>query len=129
MRDLDALLNSLVKIDRNSLVTILSSESRSCPTASNLCATAYPFSAGQATRRRAACRSHRSHFAILPVRPCLRMDTYSERFLTPRHKLSALFDWRLFEKWKPPPVSPNAMLSYWVRMSNFPTGLPGYGKE
>jgi hypothetical protein len=26
MRDLDALLNSLVKIDRNSLVTILSSE-------------------------------------------------------------------------------------------------------
>jgi hypothetical protein len=47
----------------------------------------------------------------------------------PRHKLSTLFDWRLFEKWKPPPVSPNAMPSYWVRLSNFPTGLPGYGKE
>jgi hypothetical protein len=43
-----------------------------------------------------------------------------------RHRLSRMFDWRLFERWKPPAVSPNTMPPFWVRLSNFPTGLPGY---
>jgi hypothetical protein len=49
--------------------------------------------------------------------------------INPRHKLSRLFDWRLLENWKPPPVSPNAMPPFWIKLSNFPTALPGYGKD
>jgi len=48
--------------------------------------------------------------------------------MNPRHKLAKLFDWYLLERWKPPPVAPNTMPPFWVRLSNFPTGLPGYGQ-
>jgi len=46
-----------------------------------------------------------------------------------RHKLSKHFDWRLFERWRPPAVAQNTMPPFWVRLSNFPTGLPGYTPE
>jgi len=49
--------------------------------------------------------------------------------INPRHKLSGRFDWRLLERWKPPPFSPNAMPPFWVKLSNFPTGLPGYRNQ
>jgi hypothetical protein len=42
------------------------------------------------------------------------------------HRFSRKFDCKLFERWKPPPVSVNSMPDYWIRLSNFPTGLPGY---
>jgi hypothetical protein len=42
-----------------------------------------------------------------------------------RHKLNRLFDWHLFERWKPPSIAPNTMPPFWIRLSNFPTGLPG----
>ena len=46
--------------------------------------------------------------------------------MNPRHRLSRLYDWRLFERWKPPPVALNTMPPFWIRLSNFPTGLPNY---
>jgi hypothetical protein len=49
-----------------------------------------------------------------------------KEIINPRHKLGQGTDWRLFEKWKPPPVAPNTMPPFWARLSNFPTGLPGY---
>ncbi len=52
-----------------------------------------------------------------------------KEIINPRHKLGAAFDWRLFERWKPPAVSPNSMPPFWARLSNFPTGLPGYRKD
>jgi len=51
------------------------------------------------------------------------------RLENPRHRLAKRFDWRLFDRWKPPSVAPNTMPPFWVRLSNFPTGLPGYGQE
>ena len=45
-----------------------------------------------------------------------------------RHRLTKLFDWHLFERWRPPPVAPNTMPPFWIRLSNFPSRIPGYGK-
>jgi hypothetical protein len=52
---------------------------------------------------------------------------YFLEIMNARHKLSKLFDWRLFERWKPPPVATNTMPPFWIRLSNFPRGLPGNG--
>ena len=49
--------------------------------------------------------------------------------MNPRHKLSKLFDWYLLERWQPPTAMPNALPPFWIRLSNFPRWIPGYGKD
>ena len=49
--------------------------------------------------------------------------------MNPRHKLARAFDWHLFERWKPPPVAPNTMPSFYYRLANFPRWIPGYEEE
>jgi hypothetical protein len=46
----------------------------------------------------------------------------------PRHSLRE-FDWRLFNQLRPPANSQYGMPPFWFRLSNFPTGMPGYDRE
>ncbi len=44
----------------------------------------------------------------------------------PHHRHDKGLDWRFFERWKPPSDKLNSMPPFWIRLSNFPSGLPGY---
>lgn len=44
-----------------------------------------------------------------------------------RHPLFGVTDWRLFQKWRPPPGSPHGMPPTWMRLNNFPSELMKYG--
>jgi hypothetical protein len=65
MRDLDALLNSMVNVDRASLVAILSARGGSSPTISKFSSPAHRFATRQAKRGNEACRPDRTDFVIL----------------------------------------------------------------
>ena len=67
MRDLDALLHSLVNIDRNSLIAILTSEVEAVRRLANSARQAHRVAARQATRGGSACRPDRSDFVVLPA--------------------------------------------------------------
>jgi hypothetical protein len=56
----------------------------------------------------------------------LAQDHYYLEIINGRHKLAKAFDWHLFERWKPPRIAENTMPPFWIRLANFPTGLPGY---
>ena len=66
MRDLDALLNSLVNIDRNSLIAILSSEAEAARQLVNA-ARQRTSSQREAARSRTSCHSDRPDLVVLPI--------------------------------------------------------------